>query len=95
MSTIEWSSVLHFRIITMIMLAIATFGSLIRVVIGPTVWDRILGIGLSASKITLAVVLLAVTIPESYLLDLALLFAVLGFLVTVLLSRFVERKGIV
>ena len=95
MNTIDWSTVMNFRTIALIMLGIATFGSLIRVVIGPTVWDRILGIGLSASKITLAVILLAVTIPESYLLDLALLFAVLGFLVTVLLSRFVERKGII
>ncbi len=77
------------------LLALSTFGSLIRVIIGPTIWDRLLGIGLGASKITLAVVMVAVSIPESYLLDLALLFAVLGFLVTVLLARFVERRGVI
>ncbi|GAB6091170.1 monovalent cation/H+ antiporter complex subunit F [Spirochaeta dissipatitropha] len=85
----------NFQAIALGVLGIAIIGSLIRVVIGPTVWDRILAIGLTASKITLAVVLLAVSIPESYLLDLALLFSVLGFLVTILLSRFVERKGII
>ena len=77
------------------LLGLSAFGSLIRVIIGPTVWDRLLGIGLGASKITLGVILLAVSIPESYLLDLALLFSVLGFLVTVLLARFVERRGVV
>lgn len=85
----------NFQAMALGVLGIAIIGSLIRVVIGPTVWDRILAIGLTASKITLAVVLLAVSIPESYLLDLALLFSVLGFLVTILLSRFVERKGII
>lgn len=77
------------------MLGISTFGSLIRVIIGPTIWDRLLGIGLGASKITLGVIILAVSIPENYLLDLALLFSVLGFLVTVLLARFVERRGVI
>ncbi|SIQ19087.1 multicomponent Na+:H+ antiporter subunit F [Alkalispirochaeta americana] len=84
-----------FRMTALILIGISTFGSLLRVILGPTVWDRLLGIGLGASKVTLAVVLLAVSIPESYLLDLALLFAVLGFLVTVLLARFIERQGVV
>ncbi|POQ98491.1 pH regulation protein F [Alkalispirochaeta sphaeroplastigenens] len=84
-----------FRVAALILIGLSTFGSLLRVILGPTVWDRLLGIGLGASKVTLAVVLLAVSIPESYLLDLALLFAVLGFLVTVLLARFIERQGIV
>ena len=85
---------MNFLSIALGLLALSTFGSLIRVIIGPTIWDRLLGIGLGASKITLGVILLAVSIPESYLLDLALLFAVLGFLVTVLLARFVERRGV-
>lgn len=84
-----------FLTLLLILIGLSTFGSLIRVIIGPTIWDRLLGIGLGASKITLAVVLMAVSIPEYYLLDLALLFAVLGFLVTVLLARFIERRGVV
>jgi len=86
---------MNFSNIALTMLILSTLGSLIRVFIGPTVWDRLLGIGLSASKVTLAVVIIAVTVPESYLLDLAMLFSVLGFLVTVLLSRYIERRGIV
>lgn len=86
---------MSFLILVVGLIGILTFGSLIRVIIGPTIWDRLLGIGLSASKITLAVVLLAVLLPESYLLDLALLFSILGFLVNVLLARFIERKGVI
>lgn len=77
------------------LLILSTAGSLIRVMIGPTVWDRLLGIGLSASKITLAVMVSAVTTGENYLLDVALLLSILGFLVTVLLARYIERRGVV
>ena len=77
------------------LIGISTIGSLIRVVTGPTIWDRLLGIGLSASKITLGVIIVGLSMSESYIFDLALLFSVLGFLVTVLLARFVERRGVV
>lgn len=85
---------MSFQALALGILGLSTFGSLIRVIIGPTIWDRLLGIGLGASKITLGVIILAISIPENYLLDLALLFSVLGFLVTVLLARFVERRGV-
>jgi len=75
-------------------IGVSTIGSLIRVLAGPTIWDRLLGVGLSASKITLAVIIVALGFDESYILDIALLFSILGFLVTVLLARFVERRGV-
>ena len=75
------------------LIAVSAIGSLIRVVIGPTIWDRLLGLGLTTSKVTLAVIIASFTFNARYILDLALLFSILGFLVTVLLARFVERKG--
>lgn len=84
-----------FLSLALALIGISTFGSLIRVIIGPTIWDRLLGVGLGASKITLGIIIMAVGVPEGDLLDLALLFSVLGFLVTILLARFVERRGVV
>ena len=84
---------MNFMFAALIILVCSALGSLVRVIIGPTVWDRLLGISLAASKVTLAVVVMAVSLPESYLLDLAMLFSILGFLVTVLLSRYIERRG--
>jgi len=77
-----------------LLITLSAIGSLVRVVIGPTIWDRMLGLGLTASKVTLGVILAAFLFEESYILDLALLFSILGFLVTVLLARYVERKGV-
>ena len=76
----------------LMLIGLSTVGSLVRVVIGPTVWDRVLGVGLAASKITLGVNIVSLSISESYILDLALLFSILAFLVTVLrLDTFYAR----
>ena len=85
---------MNYWMLTTGLIAISAIGSLIRVIIGPTVWDRMLGLGLTTSKVTLAVMLAYFLNEETYLLDLAMLFSMLGFLVTVLLARFVERKGV-
>lgn len=83
-----------FYLFALSLIGVSTVGSLIRVVVGPSIWDRLLGVGLGASKITLAVIIVALAFGESYILDIALLFSILGFLVTVLLARFVERRGV-
>ena len=84
---------MNYWLLTTSLIAISAIGSLIRVIIGPTVWDRMLGLGLTTSKVTLAVILASFIHQEPYILDIAMLFSLLGFLVTVLLARFVERKG--
>jgi len=79
--------------LTTALIALSAVGSLTRVLIGPTIWDRLLGLGLTSSKVTLAIILAGFMYGELYILDLALLFSLLGFLVTVLLARFIERRG--
>ncbi len=76
-------------------LGVGIFGSLIRVVTGPSIWDRILALSLGASKISMTIIIVALRVKESYILDLAMLFSILGFLVVLLLSRYVENRGVV
>ncbi len=84
---------MSFLAIALALIGISAIGSMIRIVIGPTVWDRLLGVGLVATKITLGVVIVGLSAPDTYIFDLALLLSILGFLATVLLSRFIERRG--
>ena len=65
----------------------------IRVIMGPTIWDRLLGLNMISSKITIAIVILAVIMDKSLFLDIALVYAILGFIGTVLIARFIERNG--
>jgi len=85
---------MNFFALSLVFIGISTLGSLVRVVIGPTIWDRLLGLGLGASKITLAVIIYAFSVEQFHILDVALMFSILGFLVSILLARFIEKRGI-
>lgn len=79
--------------VSLAILAALMLGTIVRVVMGPTTWDRLIGIGLIASKITIAAVIMALYFEESYILDVALILAIIGFLAKVLIARYIERSG--
>lgn len=79
--------------IVLVFLGIMILAVVLRILIGPTIWDRLLGLNLIASKILVAIVVLARLLDMTFLLDIALVYAVLGFLGTVLIARFIERRG--
>lgn len=64
--------------------------SAIRVLKGPTIWDRLLGFNLISSKIIMGIVLYALIIDRSYILDIALIYSVFGFMSIVLIARFIK-----
>lgn len=64
--------------------------SSIRVIKGPTIWDRLLGFNLISSKIVMSIVLYALLIDKSYVLDIALVYSVFGFMSVVLIARFIK-----
>ncbi|HSN65791.1 MAG TPA: monovalent cation/H+ antiporter complex subunit F [Fusibacter sp.] len=67
--------------------------SLIRVIIGPTIWDRLLGLNLITSKIIMFLVVLAYVIDKTYILDFAIIYALLGFIGIMFIAINVQRKG--
>jgi multicomponent Na+:H+ antiporter subunit F len=67
--------------------------SLIRVIIGPTIWDRLLGLNLITSKIIMFLVVLAFVLEKTYILDFAIIYALLGFIGVMFIAINVQRKG--
>lgn len=67
--------------------------SLIRVIIGPTIWDRLLGLNLITSKIIMFLVVLAYVVDKTYILDFAIIYALLGFIGIMFIAINVQRKG--
>ena len=47
---------------------------------GPTIWDRLLGLSLISTKVTLFAVLFAVIHEIPFLMDYAFIFVLLGFI---------------
>ncbi|PKM56450.1 MAG: pH regulation protein F [Firmicutes bacterium HGW-Firmicutes-3] len=66
---------------------------LLRVLIGPTIWDRILGFNLFSAIFILIILLYTVIEDQSYLIDVALVYSLLGFISIVFITRFLQKKG--
>ncbi|SDJ61359.1 monovalent cation/H+ antiporter complex subunit F [Alkalibacterium thalassium] len=79
-------------IVLAIIAGLSVFG-LVRVLDGPTIWDRMLGFALFSSKVIVAAVLIGIIINRTYMIDVAIIYGVLGFIGTIMIARFVERKG--
>jgi multicomponent Na+:H+ antiporter subunit F len=73
-------------------MAIAMF---YRAVDGPTVQDRVLAVNVIGTNTVVILALLAAGLDEPWFLDIALIYALLNFLMSVAISKFtVERGGV-
>lgn len=66
---------------------------LYRIVKGPSIWDRLLGFNLFSVTIILLLVIYAVIKDINYLLDIAIVYALLGFIGVVFIARFIQGRG--
>ena len=71
----------------MILLAVCMLAVLVRLIKGPKVTDRILAVNALTTLITGEICLLSRLLQVDYLIDVALIYALLGFVVNTLLTR--------
>lgn len=79
------------QVVALILILLMVLSAL-RVVIGPTLWDRLLGFNLIASKLVMLVILVASIKGTSLYLDIALVFALFGFIGVVYFTKFLSWK---
>ena len=66
-----------------------------RIVRGPTMPDRVIAVNVIGSNTVIVIALLAAAIGEPGALDIALVYALLNFLMSIAISKFsVERGGV-
>lgn len=80
---------------TAVYTVLATFicFSIVRLFMGPTIWDRLLAFNLISSKIVMLIVAFALFTEKIYILDIAITFTLFSFIATVLIARFVKERG--
>lgn len=66
--------------------------ALLRALLGPMVWDRILAVNSFGTKTVLLMALLGAIAGRADYLDVALLYALINFVGTVALMRYVETR---
>ncbi|MEF8807576.1 cation:proton antiporter [Natronomonas sp.] len=75
-----------------VLLAIAV---LYRAVRGPTMQDRVIAVNVLGTKTVVVLAVLSAALDVPYFLDIALVYALLNFLMAVAISKFtVERGGV-
>jgi multicomponent Na+:H+ antiporter subunit F len=74
---------------------VASLVGVYRIVRGPTMPDRVIAINVIGSNVVIVIALLAAAIGEPGVLDIALVYALLNFLLSIAISKFtVERGGV-
>ena len=65
----------------------------VRLIRGKTIWTKLLALNLIAIQAAMLIVTYAVYINSSIVMDVAIAYSVIGFLVLVLLTRFIASGG--
>lgn len=75
-----------------VVLALLMLATLIRAVLGPRFTDRIIAVNVINTLVVAEIVLVSVWMREDFLVDVALLYALLSFLTVVVFSRLVLTR---
>ena len=68
----------------------------VRLLKGPSIWDRLLGMSIVATKIIIIIIVYASINNTAFLLDFAIIYALSGFIGTIYIALFFadrKRKG--
>ncbi len=77
-------------IIVFSLISLATILAVVRIIIGPTVPDRAVGLDAATTITTAMIVLFSQIFHRAIFLDVALVYAVLAFLGVIALARYLE-----
>lgn len=72
-------------------LGICIMITLVRVFLGPTVPDRIVGLDTLNTIVIVAMVVLGAAFEEVILIDVAIVYALLSFVTTIFIAKYIEK----
>jgi multicomponent Na+:H+ antiporter subunit F len=76
--------------VTAIALVLMTFACVWRAEVGPTVQDRVLAVNVAGTKTLVVLAILARIAGHTFLLDAAIVYGLLNFVITIAVTRFIE-----
>lgn len=80
-------------VLAFVFVALGVLAFLARLLKGPSLPDRIIALEGLASALTVAVIIAAATTKEAFEITIVIVVALVGFVGTGVLARFVERRG--
>ena len=73
--------------VALVLVALALIAALIRAIRGPRTADRVVGINMAGTLTIISVLLLSRLLKQDWLLDVALIYAMISFIAVVVLTR--------
>jgi len=80
----------EFMLLVTIALVVLVFICLGRAVIGPTAVDRLLAINIIGTKTVAIITIISYVFGEQFFLDVALVYALISFLMTVTVAKYLD-----
>lgn len=80
------------NIVVFSLIGLGIIFALLRLIIGPTSFDRVVALDTLNIIITTTIVLIAFILKSSLYLDIAIAYGILSFLETIVFARFLEGK---
>lgn len=77
-------------IIGILVLFLCTY--ILKIIQGPSIWNRLLGMNLVSTKIILIIIVFASMYSSGFFLDFAIIYAVCGFIGTIFLANFMSDR---
>jgi multicomponent Na+:H+ antiporter subunit F len=69
------------------------FLCLFRAVKGPSAADRLIAINVIGTKTIVLILIVSFIIHETYFVDVALVYALISFITSIVISKFIETTG--
>lgn len=82
-----------FFLVVAIILLLNTILCFIRLIKGPSILDRMVAINIIGTKTLTILVLVAYFHGQKFYIDIAFIYALLNFVITVAISRYIEMQG--
>ena len=73
--------------VVLAVLGVLLFLCLLRAILGPRIADRVVGINMIGTIVIMLIAILALMLGEGYLVDIAIIYAMLSFLAVVVLVK--------
>ena len=73
--------------VVLAVLGVLLFLCLLRAILGPRIADRVVGINMIGTIVIMMIAILALMLGEGYLVDIAIIYAMLSFLAVMVLAK--------
>ena len=64
-----------------------------KIIVGPSIWDRLMVMNIIATKIIIIIVIVASMNDRAYYLDFAIIYALFGFIGAIFIALFLSERS--